>query len=99
LRRLLDEICDIYYKAVTSALLGFSKKERAVKSTKFFAVLASALALAACAQVGGLAQAVGGGLTNFSNSEGAKDTFLGKAAGVGGNVYTKAGRIVGGEKK
>ncbi len=70
-----------------------------MKFTKFFVVLMSALAFTACAQVGGLAQAVGGGLTNFSNSDSAKGTFLGRAAGIGGNVYTKAGeKLVGGEE-
>ncbi|QQR79080.1 MAG: hypothetical protein IPJ68_02285 [Candidatus Moraniibacteriota bacterium] len=76
----------------------FREKEHKVKSITFLrgvTVVVAVITISGCAQVGGLAQAVGGGLTNYSQKD--PDSFIGKAAGVGGGVYTAAGKYVSGE--
>ncbi|MGB3073018.1 MAG: hypothetical protein WBB68_02035 [Candidatus Moraniibacteriota bacterium] len=76
----------------------FREKEHKVKSITFLrgvTVVVAVITITGCAQVGGLAQAVGGGLTNYSEKN--QGTFLGGATNVAGGVYTAAGKYVSGE--
>lgn len=52
--------------------------------------------LIACATVGGVMQSVGGGLTDYSKKE---EGFVGRVAGVAGEVYTIVGTAVKGEAR
>jgi hypothetical protein len=95
----LDETREISYNLKYRRLVRFFReKEHKVKSITFLrgvTVVVAVITITGCAQVGGLAQAVGDGLTNYSQKD--PDSFIGKAAGVGGNVYSAAGKYVSGE--